>query len=53
VTELLWTEKPMPVQLDFIVAEREIADHGRAEHVLEAGFTVVSMKDDWSTVYGA
>jgi phosphoserine phosphatase len=34
-------------------AEREVADSGGAEHVLEAGFTVVSMKDDWSTVYGA
>jgi hypothetical protein len=110
----LWTEKPMPVQLDFIVrgfaadvrhdpalrdrqpdkaapeangfvtfivagnsngdlemlrcaggagkpalrlavvhddGEREVDDRGGAEHVLGVGFTEISMRDDWATVY--
>lgn len=34
-------------------ADREVADAGGAERVLDAGFTVISMKDDWSTIYRA
>jgi phosphoserine phosphatase len=33
-------------------AEREIAYDAGAEKALAAGFTVISMKDDWSTVFG-
>jgi phosphoserine phosphatase len=32
-------------------AEREVSDSGGAQEVLGAGFTVISMKDDWSTVF--
>ena len=32
-------------------AEREVADTGGAEHVLDAGFTEISMRDDWAVVF--
>jgi hypothetical protein len=32
-------------------AEREVDDAGGAEHVLGAGFTEISMRDDWETVF--
>jgi hypothetical protein len=32
-------------------AEREVADTTGAEHVLDAGFTEISMRDDWATVF--
>jgi phosphoserine phosphatase len=32
-------------------AEREVADTSGAEHVLGAGFTEISMRDDWETVF--
>jgi hypothetical protein len=32
-------------------AEREVADTSGAEHVLDAGFTEISMRDDWETVF--
>jgi phosphoserine phosphatase len=32
-------------------AEREVADTSGAERVLDAGFTEISMRDDWATVF--
>jgi phosphoserine phosphatase len=32
-------------------AEREVADTSGAEKVLDAGFTEISMRDDWATVF--
>jgi phosphoglycolate phosphatase-like HAD superfamily hydrolase len=32
-------------------AEREVDDRSGAEHVLDAGFTEISMRDDWTTVF--
>jgi phosphoserine phosphatase len=32
-------------------AEREVDDAGGAEHVLGTGFTEISMRDDWETVF--
>jgi hypothetical protein len=32
-------------------AEREVADTAGAEHVLDAGFTHISVRDDWATVF--
>ena len=34
-------------------AERDVAYTAGAEHVLDAGFTEISMRDDWTTVFGA
>ena len=34
-------------------AEREVADAGGADRVLGAGFTEISMRDDWETVFVA
>jgi hypothetical protein len=69
----LWCEKPMPIELDFIVrrlaamaagfrlvvlhddAEREFDYTAGADSVLASarsdGWTVVSVKDDWSQVF--
>ncbi|GAA1762706.1 hypothetical protein [Agromyces humatus] len=64
----LWTEKPMPTQLHFVVqqwaaaaaADPSLAEHQpykAAEQALAAasahGFTVVSVKRDLSTVFPA
>ena len=32
-------------------AEREVDDQGGADHVLGAGFTEISVRDDWATVF--
>jgi hypothetical protein len=32
-------------------AEREVDDRGGADKVLGAGFTDISMRDDWATVF--
>lgn len=32
-------------------AEREVDDRGGADKVLGAGFTEISMRDDWATVF--
>jgi len=32
-------------------ADREVDDRNGAEHVLDAGFTEISMRDDWATVF--
>jgi phosphoserine phosphatase len=34
-------------------AEREVDDAGGADRVLDAGFTEISMREDWETVFGA
>jgi phosphoglycolate phosphatase-like HAD superfamily hydrolase len=34
-------------------AEREVADITGAEQVLDAGFTEISMRDDWATVFAS
>jgi hypothetical protein len=55
----LWCEKPMYIQLDFLIrhdhAEREFDYLAGAERALldadKHGWTVVSMKNDWSNVF--
>jgi hypothetical protein len=32
-------------------AEREVDDQGGAERVVGAGFTEISMREDWATVF--
>ena len=44
--------EPLRLLLRHDDAEREIAYDAGAENALAAGFTVISMKDDWSTVFG-
>jgi phosphoserine phosphatase len=44
--------EPLRLLLRHDDAEREIAYDAGAEKALAAGFTVISMKDDWSTVFG-
>lgn len=34
-------------------AEREVDDQGGAEQVLDAGFTEISIANDWTTVFGS
>jgi phosphoserine phosphatase len=43
--------EPLRLLLRHDDAEREIAYDAGAEKALAAGFTVISMKDDWSTVF--
>ena len=54
----LWVERPAPPQVPFLHddAEREYAYTDAAESLLEEakreGWTVASMKDDWTEFYG-
>jgi hypothetical protein len=41
----LWTEKPMPIQLDFIVRG------GRTRSGAARAPALISMPDDWATVF--
>ena len=45
----LWTEKPMPTQLHHMVRAWAAAAKADPEH----GFTVVSVRDDWSDVFAS
>jgi hypothetical protein len=51
----LWCEKPMPIQLDFIL--RRLDYIAGAEQALQRaeddGWTVVGINNDWSTVFSS
>jgi hypothetical protein len=46
----LWSEKPVPIQLDFAytTGAEDALDRAKMH-----GWTVVSMKEDWSAVFAS
>jgi hypothetical protein len=44
----LWSEKPIPIQLDYTTGAEDALDRAKTH-----GWTVVSMKEDWSAVFAS
>jgi hypothetical protein len=49
--DLSWLGRAMVKHYQGDDAEREVDDRGGADKVLGVGFTEISMRDDWATVF--
>jgi hypothetical protein len=48
----LWSKKPVPIQLDFTLFRMAaLAGQDTLERAKMNGWTVISIKDDWTTVF--
>jgi hypothetical protein len=48
----LWCEKPMPIELGFILQRLAAMAEKALKEAAARGWTVVSIKRDWATVFG-